>query len=135
MEWLENPDYAELGARPNRGTPTGYRQVVSEVTLRAEIVGLDQRNLWAQLDSNGDLVIAGQDLGPTVEQFFGEREYEWAHSIKEQYIPQFLELLDQDPRADVMTVLQAYAGERCNLVSDALTAAADKFPIEFWSRF
>ena len=135
MEWLENPDYAELGAKLNRGTPTGYRRVVSEVILRAEIVGSDQRHLWAQIESNGDLVIAGQDLGPTVEQFFGEREYEWAHSIKKQYIPQFLELLNQDPGANVMTVLQGYAGERCDLVCDAITAAADKFPIEFWSRF
>ena len=135
MEWLENPDYAELGARPNRGIPTGYRPVVSKVTLRAEIEGSDQRHLWAQIDSNGDLVIAGQDLGRSVEQFFGEREYEWAHTIKKQHIPQFLELLNQDPRANVMTVLQGYPGERCDLVSDAITAAADKFPIEFWSRF
>ena len=71
MEWLENPDYAELGNGLNRGTPIGYRPVVSKVTLRAEIVGLDQRHLWAQIESNGDLVIAGQDLGPTVVQFFG----------------------------------------------------------------
>jgi len=35
----------------------------------------------------------------------------------------------------VMSVLQGYASERCDLVSDAITAAADKFPIEFWSRF
>ena len=135
MEWLENPDYAELGARLNRGTPTGSGRVVSEVILRAEIVGSDQRHLWAQIDSNGDLVIAGQDLGPSVEQFFGEREYEWAHTIKKQHIPQFLELFNQDPEADVMSVLQGYAGERCDLVCDAITAAADKFPIEFWSRF
>ncbi len=135
MEWLENPDYAELGARPNRGIPIGYRPVVSKVTLRAEIEGSDQRHLWAQIESNGDLVIAGQDLGPSVEQFFGEREYEWAHTIKKQHIPQFLELLNQDPEANVMTVLQGYAGERCALVCDAITAAADKFPIEFWSRF
>ena len=135
MEWLENPDYAELGARPNRGIPIGYRPVVSKVTLRAEIEGSDQRHLWAQIESNGDLVIAGQDLGPTVVQFFGEREYEWAHTIKKQYIPQFLELLNQEPMANVMTVLQGYAGERCALVCDAITAAADKFPIEFWSRF
>jgi len=135
MEWLENPDYAELGARLNRGIPIGSSPVVSKVTLRAEIEGSDQRHLWAQIESNGDLVIAGQDLGPTVVQFFGEREYEWAHTIKKQYIPQFLELLNQDPGANVMTVLQGYAGERCALVCDAITAAADKFPIEFWSRF
>ena len=135
MEWLENPDYAALGARLNRSTPSGYRPVVSEVILRAEIVGSDQRHLWAQIDNNGDLVIAGQDLGPSVEQFFGEREYEWAHTIKKQYIPQFLELLNQDPGANVMSVLQGYAGERCGLVRDAITAAANKFPIEFWSRF
>ena len=135
MEWLENPDYAELGTRLNRSTPSGYRPVVSEVILRAEIVGSDQRHLWAQIDSNGDLVIAGQDLGPTVVQFFGEREYEWAHTIKKQHIPQFLELLNQDPEADVMSVMQGYAGERCDLVCDAITAAANKFPIEFWSRF
>jgi hypothetical protein len=135
MEWLENPDYAELGARLNRGIPIGYRPVVSKVTLRAEIEESDQRHLWAQIESNGDLVIAGQDLGPTVKQFFGEREYEWAHTIKKQHIPQFLELLNQDPEANVMSVLQGFTGERCNLVSDAITAAADKFPIEFWSRF
>ena len=135
MEWLENPDYAELGTELNRRTPNEYSHVVSDVILRAEIVGLDQRHLWAQIESNGDLVIAGQDLGPSVEQFFGEREYEWAHTIKKQNIPQFLELLNQDPGANVMTVLQGYAGERCDLVCDAITAAADKFPIEFWSRF
>jgi len=135
MEWLENPDYAELGTRLNRGIPIGYSPVVDEIILRAEIVGADQRHLWAQIDNNGDLIIAGQDLGPSVEQFFGEREYEWAHTIKKQYIPQFLELLNQDPGADVMNVLQGYAGERCGLVRDAITAAADKFPIKFWSRF
>ena len=135
MEWLENPDYAALGASLNRGIPIGYRPIVSKVTLRAEIVGSDQRHLWAQIDSNSDLVIAGQDLGPTVVQFFGEREYEWAHTIKKQHIPQFLDLLNQDPEADVMSVLQGYAGERCDLVCDAITAAANKFPIEFWSRF
>ena len=135
MEWLENPDYAELGTELNRRTPNEYSHVVSDVILRAEIVGLDQRHLWAQVDSNGDLVLAGQDLGPSVEQFFGEREYEWAHTIKKQNIPQFLEMLNQDPEANVMTVLQGYADERCDLVCDAITAAADKFPIEFWSRF
>jgi len=106
---------------------------MSEVILREEIVGLDQRYLSATLNSEGDLVIAGQDLGPAVEQFFGEREYEWAHTIKKQHIPQFLELLDQDPQADVMTVLQSFTGARCDLMSDAITAAADKFPVEFWS--
>ena len=135
MEWLENPDYAELGAGLNRRTPNEYSPVVSDVILRAETVGLDQRHLWALIDSNGDLVIAGQDLGPAVEQFFGEREYEWAHTIKKQNIPQFLEMLNQDPEANVMTVMQGYADERCDLVCDAITAAADKFPIEFWSRF
>ena len=135
MGWLENPDYAKLGARLNRGIPIGYSPVVDEIILRAEIVGADQRHLWAQIDDNGDLVIAGQDLGPSVEQFFGEREYEWAHTIKKQHIPQFLELLNQDPEANVMSVLQGFTGERCNLVSDAITSAADKFPIEFWSHF
>ena len=106
---------------------------MSEVILREEIVGLDQRHLSATLNSEGDLVIAGQDLGPTVKKRTGEREYEWVHTIRKQYIPQFLELLKQDPKSDVMTVLQSFAGERCKLVSAAITSAADKFPVEFWS--
>ena len=72
---LKNPDYAELGAKLNRGTPTGYRPVVSEVILRAEIVGSDQRHLWAQIDSNGDLVIAGQDWKAGDEALMAIQDY------------------------------------------------------------
>lgn len=63
MEWLENPDYAEL----NRGAPRDYIRTVRTLVLRGETIGADQRHLWATVNSAGDLEISGQDLGPKVQ--------------------------------------------------------------------
>jgi hypothetical protein len=58
MEWLENPDYAEL----NRTTPIGYRSTVREVVLLQERNGADSRTIWASLLADDSLKIFGQDL-------------------------------------------------------------------------
>lgn len=41
------------------------------VELREEEYGQDHRSLWAYVESNGNLAIDGQDLGPSVEQVWG----------------------------------------------------------------
>ncbi|MEN9648885.1 MAG: hypothetical protein RLZ17_926, partial [Actinomycetota bacterium] len=67
MQWLENPDYAELNATK----APGQNSTLKEVVLVEERIGADSRTIWASLAENGDLVISGQDIGPGVERVFG----------------------------------------------------------------
>jgi hypothetical protein len=98
MEWLENPDYAEL----NRATPVSHRSSVREIILLQEQNGTDSRTVWASLLPDDSLKIFGQDLGHTVERFFGADEYEFAHHIPSEYVHPFLELLGVTEVKDVL---------------------------------
>ncbi len=131
MEWLENPDYAEL----NRTTPVGYRSTVREVVLLQEKDGAHSRTIWASLLPDDSLKISGQDLGPAVERFFGADEYEFAHTIPSEYVHQFLELLGATEVKDVLRALKHFGGPRYPEISAALEQAKAFMPIQFWSWF
>ena len=131
MEWLENPDYAEL----NRTTPIGYRSTVREVVLLQERNGADSRTIWASLLPDDSLKIFGQDLGPTAERFFGADEYEFAHTIPSEYVHPFLELLGATEVKDVLGALKHFGGPRYPEISAALEQAKTFMPIQFWSWF
>ena len=60
------------------------------ITLLEERIGDEYRFLGARLLENGDLLIEGQDIGSTAEQFFGEREYEYEVHIEAHYVPAVL---------------------------------------------
>ena len=131
MEWLENPDYAEL----NRTTPVGYRSTVREVILLQEQNGADSRTIWASLLPDDSLKISGQDLGPAVERFFGTDEYEFAHTIPPAYVLPFLELLGATEVKDVLGALKHFGGPRYPEIAAALEQAKTFMPIQFWSWF
>jgi hypothetical protein len=131
MEWLDNPDYAEL----YRTTPVSYRSTLRELILLQEQNGTDSRTIWASLLPDDSLKIFGQDLGPVVEECFGVNEYEYAHTIPSEYVHLFLELLGATEVKDVLRALQHFGGPRYPEISAALEQAKAFMPIQFWSRF
>jgi hypothetical protein len=77
------------------------------VTLRDEVYGPDRRSLWAYFDSDGNLRIDGQDLGPKTAMVSEDGEYEWFQTIKKADLPRLRELLGADDREDLLDVLEA----------------------------
>lgn len=99
--------------------------------LRSERGSGDSRHLEASLTPEGDLVIEGQDLGDTVEKYYGFREYEWIWTIRAGDIPILLKALGV--ASDVLSALnQRFNG---NNAAD-LKALLDshEIPHEVWSR-
>lgn len=119
--------------------PDGWFQTV---VLRDKHYGKDHYSLLAYV-RNGDFVIDGQDLGPSVEQIFGEgiREYEWKRTVQAQEVPRLTRLLraregDYTRRPgglEVLDVLQTWllthdAGQLEPLIEE------QGFTRIFWSR-
>ncbi len=129
MEWLENPDYAELNATKAHKQNSPLKEVV----LVEERSGADSRIIWASLAENGDLIISGQDIGPGVERVFGSDEYEFAHTIPFDYVLPFLEILGATKVTDVLTALRHFGGPRYQEIINALETAQNSMPIRFWS--
>ena len=129
MEWLENPDYAELNATKSHRQNSPLKEVV----LVEERNGADSRTIWASLAENGDLVISGHDIGPGVERVFGSDEYEFAHTIPFDYVLPFLKILGATKVTDVLTALRHFGGPHYEEITDALETAKQSMPIRFWS--
>ena len=128
MEWLENPDYAELNATKSHRQNSPLKEVV----LVEERSGADSRTIWASLAENGDLVISGHDIGPGVERVFGSDEYEFAHTIPFDYVLPFLKILGATKVTDVLTALRVFSGPRYEEITNALETAQISMPIRFW---
>ena len=47
-----------------------------------ETGGVNPRFLDAEINESGDLVFSGQDMGPIVEQIFGDSDYEYWLTIR-----------------------------------------------------
>jgi len=77
------------------------------VSLRAEHDGEDHRYLDAYVDDAGDLVLAGQDLGPATKLVSDNGEYEWFRTIRSEHVPALVFALGGDAGADVLGVLAA----------------------------
>ena len=129
MQWLENPDYAELNATKAHKQNSPLKEVV----LLEEQNGADSRSVWASLTENGDLIISGQDIGPGVERVFGSDEYEFSHTIPSDYVLPFLEILGATKVTDVLIALRVFGGPRYEEITNALETAQTSMPIRFWS--
>ena len=70
------------------------------------------RHLKASINTKGDLVIEGQDLGAEVEEFFGYSEYEWAWTISAKDCDRLLAALGGE--SDLLSALgeRVFRGER-----------------------
>lgn len=76
------------------------------VTLRSERRGTSQRALEAYLDTEGDLHIDGQDLGPGTGPLGADGEYEWFQSIRAVDLPALRAALGIDADADLLDALE-----------------------------
>lgn len=87
--------------------PDGWKRTV---VLRHEADGPDRRALDAYLEPNGDFILDGQDLGPSVERLFGAgiREYEWKRTIPAAEVPKLLAALRAGPDGDVLNALERW---------------------------
>ena len=129
MQWLENPDYANLNATKAHKQNSALKEVV----LLEERNGADTRSVWGSLAENGDLVISGHDIGPGVERVFGSDEYEFSHTVPSDYVLPFLQILGATKVTDVLTALRHFGGPRYEEITDALETAKQSMPIRFWS--
>jgi hypothetical protein len=105
------------------------------VVLRAERGPDGLRHLAARIDDDGDVVIAGQDLGPGVEKVFGDgmTEYEWSWRVKAADVGTLVAALGGEPGADVLERLHARcSGPRASELFVLLVE--NHVPYESWSR-
>ena len=106
---------------------------MTEVELVDERLGADSRRIWASLDSDGSLVISGQDIGPKVQQFFGTDEYEFAHTVPVAYLRAFFSLLGVESFDNPLDIIKQFGGRNYETLSDVLEKAKETMPIKFWS--
>jgi hypothetical protein len=78
------------------------------VELRNEVDGRDRRFLGASITESGDLLIEGQDLGPSTWPVSGDGEYEWWRTIKAEHFANLLRLLDAPADASLLQVLATH---------------------------
>ena len=130
MTWLESPDYQELTKSVDRARLIPR----TEVVLLDEWLDGESRHVTAKLNEDGNLVISGQDIGPSVERIFGSDEYEYAHTIPATYIAAFFELLGARQVTDILGAIDHFGRGRYQEIVDALEEAKKTMPIGFWSR-
>jgi hypothetical protein len=95
----------------------------------------ESRHVTAKLTEDGNMVISGQDIGPSVERIFGSDEYEYAHTIPATHIAAFFELLGARQVTDILGAIDHFGRGRYQEIVDALERAKEIMPIGFWSRY
>ena len=125
----ENPDYQELTKSVDRARLIPR----TEVVLLDEWLDGESRHVTAELNEDGNLVISGQDIGPSVERIFGSDEYEYSHTIPALFIAQFFELLGAKQVTDILGAIDHFGRGRYPEIVDALEKAKGAMPIKFWS--
>ena len=130
MEWLANLDYQELTRSVDRAKLIPR----TEVVLLNEWLDGESRHVTAKLTDDGNLVIFGQDIGPSVERIFGSDEYEYSHTIPAPYIAAFFELLGARQVTDILGAIDHFGRRRFSEIANALEEAKKIMPIQFWSR-
>jgi len=99
--------------------------------LRDERTPGDVRHLSVRYASNGDLRIEGQDVGQSVESFFGSREYEWSWTVARSKHPKFLKALGVS--GDLIAALKArFSGDDAAELEGFLKS--HRIPFSVWSR-
>jgi len=86
LTWFKNLDYQELTKSVDRARLIPR----TEVVLLDEWLDGESRHVIAKLTDDGNLVISGQDIGPSVERIFGSDEYEYAHTFPTALVTVFL---------------------------------------------
>jgi hypothetical protein len=69
---------------------------ITSVVLIDEKTGSDSRQLVAKIESDGRLMLEGYDLGPEVEKYWGDSDYEYWLTVAADYKDSLLLRLLQD---------------------------------------
>lgn len=89
----------------------------------------------ARLTEDGDLIIEGHDIGPSVQRFWGARfrECEWAILVRAANVPQLVAVLGGSKGDDVLSLLSSqYSDDERYLSKTFLDERA--VLNEFWNR-
>jgi hypothetical protein len=105
------------------------------VTLRSEGEGREWHGLSICLDENGDVKIEGQDLGPSVAEWWGEgrTEYEWTIAIGTADVSAYVRCLGGAPGDDVLELVRGCYGRDPGCVSKRFLDEQG-IPNDLWSR-
>lgn len=94
---------------------------VPRVVLREESDGPDRRYLRASLSRSGELLLEGQDLGPSTRIVSDDGEYEWVTTVRAPQLTALRELLEIAPDEDLLVALeQRWSGARSHDLEAAL---------------
>jgi hypothetical protein len=93
----------------------------------------DDGTMWRAVTLGGDgtLTIAGHDVGPGVEQFFGCREYEFTRRFSKQETIAVCRLLGIDRKRDLLAGITERFASTTELEQ---RLASQGLAGEFWSR-
>lgn len=94
----------------------------------------DTRYLGARLNSSGDLLIEGHDIGPGVSKVFGGGldEYEWSYTVKSKDLLFLIRALGGKEGDDILDlIVDRCTGERAVDLEEVIRK--DKIPHEFWN--
>ena len=105
------------------------------VGLRSDRDGRDWRSLSIGLEENGDVKIEGQDLGPSVAEWWGEgrTEYEWTITIAAADVPAYARCLGGEPGDDVLELVRNCYDRDPGCVSKRFLDEQG-IPNDLWSR-
>lgn len=116
----------------NPAAPRFYPHPVTRKTLVSERDERGTRHVEVSLEG-GSIVIRGQDIGKSVEDFWGSDEYEWAWTIDLRHEPELRKLLMILPDQQVLDgIVEHFSGDDYFALSQLLGTAP--FPTNFWSR-
>lgn len=104
---------------------------LSSVILRNEKRENDSRYLAASYNTDGDLIIEGQDLGENVQSFFGCIEYEWTWTIRATNLPSLKQALGNSDNV-LESLKTRFSNENAAGLITFLTD--NKIVFESWSR-
>ena len=101
------------------------------IKLREERNEQGARYLDAYVDTDGDLHLDGQDLGPATSLVSGDGEYEWFKTVAAKDVPALLGLLGARPGDGILDVLEAnWSGPRSHELEKLL--GESKIPVELF---
>ncbi|MBX3055330.1 MAG: hypothetical protein KF770_02560 [Anaerolineae bacterium] len=121
-----------LGTARQSSVPiSGEEMAPSSVILRNEKRENDSRYLAASYNTDGDLIIEGQDLGENVQSFFGCIEYEWTWTIRATNLPSLKQALGNSDNV-LESLKTRFSNENAAGLITFLTD--NKIVFESWSR-
>ena len=69
------------------------KEPIKEIELMREVADRDKRFLDAKIDDAGNLVLEGFDIGDSVEEFWGDSDYEYWLTLSQEWKDTVLLLL------------------------------------------